>query len=180
MSLNNGIAKDKTTELVRLIKKGDRKALDRLLELFIPQLNAFFRYLHVNNDIIEDLIQETFLHMLTKLESFDETKKFSTWLMTIGRNIYIDQYRRKQKGEEIIAKEGLDLSVSNPENEAIGNLSLEELLNGLSDKERFIIEMRVFQKMSFDDISEITGDNEATLRSRFFRIISRIKLEIRN
>ncbi len=162
-------------ELIKLVKKGDSKALNTLLELYIPQLTAFFRYIHVAEDYIEDLIQETFEKMINNIDSFDENKKFSTWLMTIGRNLYVDQYRKKIKSEEFIANEKLDNSFSDPENEAIGKLNVEELLNSLSEKERFIIEMRIFKEMPFADISEITGESETSLRSRFFRVINRLK-----
>ena len=113
--------------------------------------------------------------MINKIDSFDENKKFSTWLMTIGKNLYVDQYRKKVKSEEYIANEKQEGSFSDPENEAIGKISVEELLNVLTEKERFIIEMRIFKEMPFADISQITGESETSLRSRFFRVINRLK-----
>jgi RNA polymerase sigma-70 factor (ECF subfamily) len=121
-------------ELVQAIKKGDSKALDELLELYIPQLNAFFHYIHVPEDSVEDLIQETFERMITKIDSFDENKRFSTWLMTIGRNLYIDQYRRKIKSEEIVFEEEQNNSLNDPEKEVVGKISVEELLKNLPDE----------------------------------------------
>ncbi len=166
-------------ELIKQIKKGDSKALNQLLDLYIPQLKAFFKYIHVPIDSIEDLVQETFIKVINKIDSFDETKRFSTWLMTIGRNIYIDQYRKKIKGDEIISAEKEENHpFADPENEVIGKLSVEELLKSLNDKERFLIEMRIFQKMPFADISEITKETETSLRSRFFRILNRLKTKL--
>jgi RNA polymerase sigma-70 factor (ECF subfamily) len=162
-------------ELVQAIKKGDSKALDELLELYIPQLNAFFHYIHVPEDSVEDLIQETFERMITKIDSFDENKRFSTWLMTIGRNLYIDQYRRKIKSEEIVFEEEQNNSLNDPEKEVVGKISVEELLKNLSDKEKFLIEMRVFKQMPFADISVVTGETETSLRSRFFRTLSHLR-----
>ena len=162
-------------KLVQAIKKGDSKALDDLLELYIPQLNAFFHYIHVPEDSVEDLIQETFERMITKIDSFDENKRFSTWLMTIGRNLYIDQYRRKIKSEEIVFEEEQNNSLNDPEKEVVGKISVEELLKNLSDKEKFLIEMRVFKQMPFADISEVTGETETSLRSRFFRTLSHLR-----
>lgn len=163
-------------KLVKLIKLGDREALDRLLDIYIPQLKAFFSYIKVPEDYIDDLIQETFERMLNKIDSFDEKRKFSTWIMTIGRNIYVDQYRRKIKGEELLLAQDIEReSFSDPEKKTVDKLTVEEMLKNLSDKEKFILEMRVFQKMPFAEIAEITEEEEATLRSRFFRVISRLK-----
>ncbi|MBQ2594503.1 MAG: sigma-70 family RNA polymerase sigma factor [Candidatus Riflebacteria bacterium] len=161
-------------KLVQAIKKGDSKALDDLLELYIPQLNAFFHYIHVSEDSVEDLIQETFERMITKIDSFDENKRFSTWLMTIGRNLYIDQYRRRIKSEELVFEEENN-SLNDPEEEVVGKISVEELLKNLSDKEKFLIEMRVFKQMPFAEISEVTGETETSLRSRFFRALGHLR-----
>ena len=175
MSSDKNSSQEKDLELVKQIKKGDSKALNELLESYIPQLNAFFHYIHVPEDNIEDLIQETFERMINKIDSFDENKRFSTWLMTIGRNLYVDQYRRKIKGEELCAEEIKDNSFADPENEVVGKISVEELLKTLSEKEKFLIEMRVFKQMPFADISEVTGETETSLRSRFFRALSRLR-----
>ncbi|MBP5467677.1 MAG: sigma-70 family RNA polymerase sigma factor [Candidatus Riflebacteria bacterium] len=176
MSSSSIFEKVLDSELISLVKKGDSKALDKLLELYIPQLTAFFRYIHVPEDSVEDLVQETFEKMINKIDTFDESKKFSTWLMTIGRNLYFDQYRRKNKGNEIIATEYIENNNSiDPERETIVKLSVEELLKNLSDKERFLLEMRIFQKMPFNEIAEITGESDTSLRSRFFRAINRLK-----
>lgn len=164
------------SELIILVKKGDRKALDSLLEIYIPQLRAFFKYIHVPQDNIDDLIQETFEKMLNKIDSYDVEKNFSSWLMTIGKNIYVDQYRRKIKGDEILNEfYETGVGVTDPESNAVAKVSLEELLKNLNDKEKFLIEMRIFQNMSFGEISEITDEKESTLRSRFFRIINNLK-----
>ncbi len=175
MSSEKALEQENNLALIRSVKKGDTEALDKLLNIYIPQLNSFFHYIHVPEDNIEDLIQETFERMIKKIDSFDETKRFSTWLMTIGRNIYVDQYRRKVKGEEIIAEESRDNISSDPEAEVIGKISVEELLKSLSDKEKFLIEMRIFKQMPFADISEVTGESETSLRSRFFRTLNRLR-----
>ena len=175
MSSDKNSSQEKDLELIKQIKKGDSKALDELLESYIPQLNAFFHYIHIPENSIEDLIQETFERMITKIDSFDESKRFSTWLMTIGRNLYIDQYRRKIKGEELAAEDEQDNTFADPEKEVIGKISVEELLNSLSEKEKFLIEMRVFKQMPFAEISEITSETETSLRSRFFRALSRLR-----
>ena len=164
-----------TCALVRLVKAGDSKALDKILEVYIPQLRAFFRYIHVPEDYIDDLIQETFEKMLNKIDDFDESKKFSSWIMTIGRNLYVDQYRRNMRGNEILAEEFNEPVMADPEKETVGKITVEELLRNLDSKERFIVEMRVFQKMPFSEISGLTGEQETTLRSKFCRVMSKLR-----
>ena len=64
---------------------------------------------------------------------------------------------------------------NDPEEEAVGKLSVEEILRSLDNSERYIVELRVFKKFSFGDISELTGTPEATLRSKFFRAMSKLR-----
>lgn len=176
-SLNCHCEDDYTLKLVKKIRAGDVSALDELLELYIPQVKAFFRHLRVPEIYIEDLVQETFERMFSKLHTFDENKRFYSWLMVIGKNLYIDKYRKEEKANEILAAEPILTSceMSDPEGETIGKVSAEELLKTLDNSERYIIELRVFKRLSFGEIAEITGIQEVTLRSRFFRAIKKLK-----
>ena len=69
--------------LVRRIRAGDSAAMSRLVDRYLPQLMAFFRYLRVPEASLEDMVQATFERLLLKLDSFEEDRKFSAWLMTM-------------------------------------------------------------------------------------------------
>ncbi|MDD3377468.1 MAG: sigma factor-like helix-turn-helix DNA-binding protein, partial [Candidatus Riflebacteria bacterium] len=59
----------------------------------------------------------------------------------------------------------------------VGKYTAEELLKNLTSDERLLVELRVFQGVPFSEISELTGEMETTLRSRFFRILSRLRVK---
>lgn len=163
--------------LIHKIRHGDVNAFEKLVDVYIPQLTGFFRCLRVPESIIEDLIQETFEKFIKNIDSYEETKKFSSWIMTIGRNLYFDHCRKENR-----AKDGTlptpDI-VSTPEEEVLERQSASELLRCLKPQDKFLVEMRIFQGMQFAEISEVTGEKAATLRSRFFRILSKLKLTIK-
>lgn len=161
--------------LIRRIRAGESAAMARLIDRYLPQLLAFFRYLRAPEFAIEDLAQATFERVLLKLDSFEEDKKFSSWLMTIGRNLYFDECRRENRRREFVHDQSAG-HVATPEEEVIVRHSAGELLQALSPAERFLVEMRVFQALPFAEIAEMTGEVEATLRSRFFRIMGRLRL----
>lgn len=164
--------------LVKRIKEGDKYALDKLVESYIPQLLAFFRYMHVPESILDDMVQDTIIRAIDKLDMFDEDKKFSTWLLTIARNLYLDKRRRDHKLSEIkeeMVRNSSEITNVSPETEIVGKYTVEELLKSLTSDERLLVELRVFQDASFAEIAELTGDLETTLRSRFFRILSRLR-----
>lgn len=163
--------------LIKKIRSGDSNAMGRLIDRYLPQMIAFFRYLRVPESMLEDMVQETFEKIILKLDSFEEDKKFSSWLMTVGRNLYFDECRRENRKRdcqhEIVAERS-----TSPEEEIIVKHSASELLQALTPEEKFLVEMRVFQAMPFAEISEITGEIETTLRSRFFRIMGRLRIEV--
>ena len=164
--------------LIKKIKAGDHYALDKLVESYIPQLLAFFRYLHVPESMLDDMVQDTLIKVINKLDMFDENKKFSTWLLTIARNLYLDVKRRDTKLNEIkqeIVSNTSEITNVSPETEIVGKYTVEGLLQNLTSDERLLVELRVFQDASFAEIAELTGELETTLRSRFFRILNRLR-----
>jgi RNA polymerase sigma-70 factor (ECF subfamily) len=161
--------------LVARIRSGDEASLERLVDKYIPQLIGFFRYLRVPDSMIEDLVQETFERLLRKLDSFDADKKFSAWLMTIGRNLYFDE-RRKNLRQKDRQAEVTPPHQPTPEEEVVVRQSASELLQTLNQQERFLVDLRIFQGLAFAEIAELTNENETTLRSRFFRLMGRLRL----
>ncbi len=133
-------------------------------------------YMRVPEASIDDFIQDTFIKVMERLELFDEKRKFSTWILTIARNTFIDQHRKDTRRAEI--RRGILLEkepVVSVEEKVVTKHSTEEILKGLSPEERLLVELRVFQKVPFSEISEITGEVEATLRSRFFRTLAKLR-----
>lgn len=172
-SKNNKQAED--LKLIIKIRQGDQHALEKLLDRYLPQLMGFFRYLKVPDIIIEDMVQETFEKVLKKLDLYDDSKSFSSWIMTIGRNLYFDEHRRearkREKSQELKAAPQIT-----PEEEVIVRHSASDLLKALTTQEKFLVEMRIFQGVPFAEIAEITGEVETTLRSRFFRLMRRLRI----
>ena len=162
--------------LIRKIRDGDSQALSMLVDRYLPQLLAFFRYLRAPESMVEDLVQATFERMMLKLDTFEEDRKFSSWLITVGRNLYFDECRRDNRRREITGEVTPGHAVT-PEEEIVVRHSAGELLRDLTPPEKFLVEMRVFQAMPFAEIAELTGEVEATLRSRFFRLMGRLRIE---
>lgn len=164
--------------LVKKIRGGDKEALSEIIDRYLPQLTAFFRYLRAPESTLEDLVQDTFIRMMDKIDLYDDGKKFSTWLLTLAKNLFIDQCRKENRRTEIRKELFADKNpVVSVEDEVVGKYTAEEVLKNLSSDERLLVELRVFQGVPFSDISELTGEVEATLRSRFFRILSRLRLK---
>ena len=173
----NNLRNAEDIALVRRVRAGDSAAMSRLIDRYLPQLLAFFRYLRAPEASIEDLAQATFEKVLLRLDSFEEDRKFSAWLMTVGRNLYFDECRRENRRREMVRDPGAG-HVATPEEEIVVRHSAGALLQALTPAERFLVDARVFQALPFAEIAEMTGEVEATLRSRFFRLMGRLRLAV--
>jgi RNA polymerase sigma-70 factor (ECF subfamily) len=163
-------------EIVREVLKGNPKLFHELVDRHLPSLLGFFRFLRVPEDSIDDMIQETFLRAFEHLDSFDRSRSFITWLTVIGRNAFYSELRKKNRQAPELPENAPEHSSHGDFDEVLARESVRELLDGLDEESRFLIELRVFRELPFNDMAELTGIPLATLRVRIHRILHRLRL----
>jgi len=90
--------------LARRIKEGDKEAFMKLVGLYQQKVFVLAYSMVREREDALDLVQETFLRLYEKINSYRPGENFSAWLMKIARNICID-FIRRQKARK---KESLD------------------------------------------------------------------------
>ena len=122
----------------------------------------------------EDLTSETFLKAIIRIDSYDGKGKPSTWLCTIGKNLYLNERKRHKRhvpldsvviGEESTMEEKY---IEKQTVEAIRRLSKE-----LDETKQQLFTMRL-NGMSFRDIGDALGKSENWARVTFFRVRNEI------
>lgn len=85
-------------KLILECQKGEKKAFNELIENYYPYVSKFLRKLTGNEEISQDLVQETFLKLIVNIDKFDVKGKatFSTYLMKIAKNCYLDYLKNKK------------------------------------------------------------------------------------
>ena len=149
---------------------GNNRAFDELLSRNQDRVFTTIMYAVKDEDLANDLFQETFLKVITKLQNgqYSDTGKFSWWLTRIAHNVVIDHFRALKSSKIVEAPRDNDLS--NLRSEAIHNQSRESELNNeqvmedvkrlveaLPEAQRDVVNMRFFQEMSFKEIAEQTN-----------------------
>ena len=156
--------------LALLYVGGNNKAFDELLTRTQSSLFAYIMFVVRNEDVANDIFQETFVKVITKLQQgcYTDSGKFSFWLTRIAHNAIMDWYRT-QKSERII-----DLADDNDLSNLKGDLVLDsyresEMVNDqvkddvrkmmemLPASQREVVFMRFYQQLSFKEIAELTG-----------------------
>lgn len=80
--------------LVRKVLAGDREAAEALVKGFQDSLYAYMLRVSGRPEIAEDVVQEAFVRALTNLTRYDERFRFSTWLFTIAKRLYVNAQQR--------------------------------------------------------------------------------------
>ncbi len=175
---------DKKTEvkLIRRAKKGEAKAIEALIRQHQGALYAFLLRMSGRNDVAEDIVQEAFVRVLKSLDRFDTQYRFSTWLFTIARRLYVNwiqKCRPVYDSESITYREGKN---SDPEKLTAHDESLQQVrdtvahaLQSLTDLQREIILLFHQQEWSISEISDYYQMPEGTVKSHLHRARKRMR-----
>ena len=128
--------------------------------------------------LAEELTAATFCRAVEKVHTYDAHFKPSTWLCTIGRNLFLNECRRKKKLTALEAAE--HITAPSAETVVMEQETLEEvwrLLQGASYEARQVFLMRL-EGMAFRDIGLALDKTENWARVTYFRIKSKILQEM--
>lgn len=180
-------------ELVALFVSGCNEAFDELLLRYKDRLYSYISYIVRNNDMADDLFQETFVKAIMTLRQgrYKENGRFYAWLTRIAHNLLIDQFRNErnealvydEEDSETVWQEVAMMADGYREYELINEQVLTDvrvLMDKLPDNQREVVYMRFYQDLSFKEIADITGVsiNTALGRMRYGIINMRRMAEI--
>ena len=156
-------------ELALAYIDGNNRAFDELLSRNQEKIFTYIMCIVKDEDVANDLFQETFLKVITKLQDgqYADTGKFCWWLTRIAHNVIIDHYRAKKSDRTTNAPKGNELSNlrsasvmdDNRENQLSNEQVLKDvkhLMEALPEPQRDVVFMRFYQDMSFKEIAEQT------------------------
>lgn len=157
-------------ELAMAYIEGNNRAFDLLLQRTQSRLFSYILFVVRDHDKAEDVFQETFVKVITKLNQrkYTTSGKFSAWLMRIAHNVIMDNYREQRAQNIVEPTQGNDLSNisskdlldTNVENRYVNEQVLSDvkkMMNQLPTTQREVVYMRFYQEMSFKEIAETTG-----------------------
>jgi len=165
--------------LISRAKEGDRYAFEILINNNFLMLKGYVLKLTCNKELTEDIVQDTLLAAVVHIDSFIPKAKFSTWLIKIATNKYMD-YLRKTKETDIL----LDIFPSSYslEDEVIKKEELKavlEILKAMPTDKRTVFILKHYYGYSYEEISDLVNCPIGTVRSRLHygikEVISKFK-----
>lgn len=154
--------------LVKQYVAGDESALSTLIDRHQSKIYGFIYSKISDRDITDDIFQDTFIKVIKTLKSnsYNEEGKFLPWVMRIAHNLIIDHFRRNKKmpmfreTEEFSIFSIMTDNSMTIENQMITNQvekDLRKIIDELPHDQKEVLMMRIYQDLSFKEISELTG-----------------------
>ena len=175
--------KDRDIILVEKALEGDQTAYTELMTLYWESIENLFSVKLPSKEDVEDLTIATFSKAFDKLDLYNSSFAFSTWLQTIATNTLIDFFRKKHnktlsldqekevEGSSSSEMQLIDSSLD-PESSLIQkqkNKKINSMVHLLKPHYRELIILRYLDEMSYNEISEKLSIPIGTVKAKLFR-----------
>jgi len=169
-------------ELVELFRDANKKhyAFNLLVRKYQEKVYYFVRRMVIDQDDADDVVQNIFIKVWNNLGSFREDSKLFTWLYRIAVNESLSFLKSKQLRSY--------LSLSSPEAQLVKALHddstfdgteiqrrLSEAIIRLPKKQQLVFNMRYYDDLSYDEISEIVGTSVGALKASYHFAVKKIE-----
>ncbi len=151
--------------------------IEEIYKMYSRKVFLFLLSKTNNEDIAEELTQETFFQAVQCIDKFKENSSILTWLCGIAKNVWLKDLRKRQKTvsiedniPEITNKEHMDVQWEQKE--------ILQLIHGMDEPVREVMYLRLISNLTFAEIGEIIGKTENWTRVTFYRGKQKIVKEI--
>lgn len=153
--------------------------IEQIYKEYFETVNKYLFCLTHNNDISEELTQETFYRAVKKINTYKGECKMSVWLCQIAKNLWYDWCRKNKKNINPEESNLLEIQDNNMiEDQIISNeekILLYKRMQALDEKTREVIYLRITGELSFKEIGIIMNRTENWARVTFYRGKNKLK-----
>lgn len=168
-------------ELIKNYLSWDKKSFDIIYEKYVDKIYRFIYLKTTNIEVSQDIVSEVFLSVLNNLDTFSLSKNsnFNSWIYKIAYNKIIDFYKKNEKQKTFEIWDYLDIWFEENLNKNIEDkdklIEIFNYLKTIKSEHREILIYRIWENLSFKEISEITWmslNNCKKISSRVLKTIN--------
>lgn len=167
-------------ELMAEVARGDAAAFEQLVDRHQGLVIGTVGRMLGNNSDVEDVAQQVFIRVWKSAPRYRPTAKFTTWLLTITRNLVFNEARRRKRhpAEALDIHEGEELLVPPDNAERAPNAALLEAelqkaidnaIRALPEKQRLAVVLRRYEDKSYEEIAQVLDLSVPAVKSVLFR-----------
>lgn len=168
--------------LILSAQKGEKKAFQDLVVFYYPYVSKFLLKMTHDSSLSEDLTQDTFVKLIRGIDRFDVRGKasFSTWVVTIAKNCYLDHLRRNKR--ETVSLDGQEIpsrfSVQDAVLSRLQEAELEEALESLPPEQAAAIRLKYVEQQTLREIAVRFSCDPKTVKSRIHNGIVQLRKKL--
>src|SRR5690606_14792516 len=157
------------------------EAFEMLLKKYQQKIYWHVRRMVINHDDADDVVQDIFIKVWRNLDKFREDSQLYTWLDRIATNACITFLNKKKQKQNI----SLDDESSAYLSESLADgayfngdqaqMKLQQALLTLPDKQRLVFNMKYFEDMKYDEISNVLGTSVGALKASYHLAVKKIE-----
>jgi RNA polymerase sigma-70 factor (ECF subfamily) len=167
-------------DLVRRIRDGDAEALRAIVERYQDRIFSLIFGIVRDRHEVEDVAQEVFLKVYTRIQAFDERSKFYTWLYRVAANAAKDHVKKRSRRPAVALEED-DVIPSTGDN-PVGHAAaaetrrlVREAIAALPLRYREVLTLRELDGLSYNEIAGVLKISIGTVESRLHRARAKLK-----
>lgn len=169
-------------ELLALFRKEESRhyAFNLLVRQYQQRLYGHVRRMVTDHDEAQDVLQNTFIKVWNGLDGFREGSQLYSWLYRIAHNECLNHLRRLRRNlftssDTVIERLSTTLDSSEHFTGDAIQRSLQRAVMRLPDKQRAVFNMKYFDALKYEEISEITGTSVGALKSSYHIAVKKIE-----
>ncbi len=169
-------------KVLDLLQEDDtrREGFSMVVEHYSTQLYWQIRRLVLDHDDAKDILQETFLSAWNNICYFRAEARLSTWLYRIAMNFCLNFLKKDQNRMVSMEDESVKSKLEDLSSDALYDgdgidMALQKALLELPPKQRMVFNMRYYENMSYDDMSNIMGTTVGALKADYHHAVKKIK-----
>lgn len=153
--------------------------LQEIEKAYTQHAQEVYRYLlslSHNEDLAEELTQETFFRAMRTMKNYDGTCKLSVWLCQIAKHLWYQWLEKHSRRKQVELTEEIP-GQDSPESDTMRRMekiALYQAIHVLPEPMREVVHMRLTGEFSFREIGDILGKNENWARTTFYRAKQKI------
>lgn len=160
-------------------------AFNQLVRIYQQKVYWHIRKMVIDHNDADDLTQETFIKIWKALDNFKGDSQLFTWIYRIATNECLNHLAKKKRRfflpinditEELSNKIDDSNIISGDEIQ----LKLQKALLTLPDKQRLVFNMKYYDEMKYEDISEITGTSVGALKASYHLAVKKIEQHLKS
>jgi RNA polymerase sigma-70 factor (ECF subfamily) len=161
------------------------KAFGRLVQKYQQRVYLLVRKMVIDHDDADDVVQEVFIKVWKNLDKFEGSAQLFTWIYRIATNECLRFLERKKKkrfwisisdaGTELAAKIDSSPYISGDEVQK----KLQKALLRLPDKQRLVFNLKYFEELKYEEMSEITGTSVGALKASYHHAVKKIEEDLK-